>query len=139
MGKRAPTVSFSTLLEARDAMSCGAPKGTAIALRVLITPPSRSAESFRFADRRNAGIALARQLQQFANRNDVVVLALPRGGVPVAYEVARVRAEFGAFSDPRSTRVLSASTMATIVLRSESGLSEMLSMPCATKNWANSG
>jgi putative phosphoribosyl transferase len=54
-----------------------------------MTPPSRSAESFRFADRRNAGITLARQLQQFANRNDVVVLALPRGGVPVAYEVAR--------------------------------------------------
>jgi putative phosphoribosyl transferase len=54
-----------------------------------MTPPSRSAESFRFADRRNAGITLARQLQHFANRNDVVVLALPRGGVPVAYEVAR--------------------------------------------------
>jgi predicted phosphoribosyltransferase len=54
-----------------------------------MTPPSRSAESFRFADRRNAGIALARQLRQFANRNDVLVLALPRGGVPVAYEVAR--------------------------------------------------
>jgi predicted phosphoribosyltransferase len=54
-----------------------------------MTPPSPSAESFRFADRRNAGISLARELQQFANRNDVVVLALPRGGVPVAYEVAR--------------------------------------------------
>src|SRR5207344_252534 len=51
--------------------------------------PWRSAESFRFADRRHAGTALARQLQQFANRNDVVVLALPRGGVPVAYEVAK--------------------------------------------------
>ena len=69
--------------------SCAAPKGTAIALRVLMTPPSRSGESFRFADRRSAGIALARRLQQFANRPDVVVLALPRGGVPVAYEVAR--------------------------------------------------
>jgi putative phosphoribosyl transferase len=33
-------------------------------------------------------VALARQLQRFANREDVVVLALPRGGVPVAYEVA---------------------------------------------------
>jgi predicted phosphoribosyltransferase len=54
-----------------------------------MTSPSRSGESFRFADRRLAGIALARQLEQFANRDDVVVLALPRGGVPVAYEVAR--------------------------------------------------
>lgn len=70
-------------------MSCGALKGTAIALRVLMTSSSRSGEIFRFADRRNAGLALARRLQQFANRNDVVVLALPRGGVPVAYEVAR--------------------------------------------------
>ena len=44
---------------------------------------------FRFADRRAAGIALSRRLRHFANRDDVVVLALPRGGVPVAYEVAR--------------------------------------------------
>ena len=54
-----------------------------------MTSPSRSGVSFRFADRRHAGITLARRLQQFANRTDVVVLALPRGGVPVAHEVAR--------------------------------------------------
>lgn len=54
-----------------------------------MTSTWHSGESFRFADRRHAGIALARELQEFANRNDVVVLALPRGGVPVAYEVAR--------------------------------------------------
>jgi predicted phosphoribosyltransferase len=41
------------------------------------------------ADRRHAGEALARELQHFAGRRDVVVLALPRGGVPVAYEVAQ--------------------------------------------------
>jgi predicted phosphoribosyltransferase len=41
-----------------------------------------------FADRRAAGRALARSLLQYAGRPDVVVLALPRGGVPVAYEVA---------------------------------------------------
>jgi putative phosphoribosyl transferase len=41
-----------------------------------------------FADRREAGAALAGALQQLASE-DVVVLALPRGGVPVAYEVAR--------------------------------------------------
>ena len=41
-----------------------------------------------FADRRAAGVELATALQQYAGRADVVVLALPRGGVPVAYEVA---------------------------------------------------
>lgn len=43
----------------------------------------------RFQDRRHAGRALARHLTTYANRADVLVLALPRGGVPVAYEVAR--------------------------------------------------
>jgi putative phosphoribosyl transferase len=42
-----------------------------------------------FRDRREAGELLASRLRRFANRDDVVVLALPRGGVPVAYEVAR--------------------------------------------------
>jgi predicted phosphoribosyltransferase len=42
-----------------------------------------------FADRRDAGRALAERLSQYAHREDVVVLALPRGGVPVAHEVAR--------------------------------------------------
>ena len=43
----------------------------------------------RFADRAAAGRELAELLRQYAGRNDAVVLALPRGGVPVAYEVAR--------------------------------------------------
>jgi predicted phosphoribosyltransferase len=42
-----------------------------------------------FVDRADAGQVLARQLSAYANRNDVMVLALPRGGVPVAFEVAR--------------------------------------------------
>lgn len=42
-----------------------------------------------FADRREAGVALADKLAEYAGRDDVVVLALPRGGVPVAYEIAR--------------------------------------------------
>jgi putative phosphoribosyl transferase len=44
----------------------------------------------RFKDRRDAGERLAAELGRFANRSDVLVLGLPRGGVPVAYEVARV-------------------------------------------------
>src|SRR5256886_1956499 len=43
----------------------------------------------RFHDRAAAGWKLASRLTSFANRHDVVVLALPRGGVPVAFEVAR--------------------------------------------------
>ncbi len=43
----------------------------------------------RFANRREAGEVLARALLHWANRDDVVVLALPRGGVPVAFEVSR--------------------------------------------------
>src|SRR5437588_1441530 len=42
-----------------------------------------------FSGRREAGRALAEHLQEYAGRADVLVLALPRGGVPVAYEVAR--------------------------------------------------
>jgi putative phosphoribosyl transferase len=42
-----------------------------------------------FASRREAGAELANHLLEFKDRDDVVVLALPRGGVPVAYEVAR--------------------------------------------------
>ncbi|RQR54113.1 phosphoribosyltransferase [Burkholderia sp. Bp9125] len=43
----------------------------------------------RFVDRADAGRQLADALQAYAGRTDVVVLALPRGGVPVGYPVAR--------------------------------------------------
>jgi len=43
----------------------------------------------QFHDRRHAGALLASTLSAYAGRPDVVVLALPRGGVPVGYEVAR--------------------------------------------------
>ena len=43
----------------------------------------------RFHDRTEAGQLLARELARYADRPDVLVLGLPRGGVVVAYEVAR--------------------------------------------------
>jgi putative phosphoribosyl transferase len=43
----------------------------------------------RFRDRSDAGRLLAEQLSSYADRPDVLVLALPRGGVPVAFEIAR--------------------------------------------------
>ena len=42
-----------------------------------------------FVNRTEAGRLLAEKLEKYANRDDVVVLGLPRGGVPVAYEVAK--------------------------------------------------
>jgi len=44
---------------------------------------------YPFRDRSEAGQVLAQELGAYARREDVVVLALPRGGVPVAFEVAR--------------------------------------------------
>src|SRR3954466_111140 len=43
----------------------------------------------RFRDRAEAGRLLAERLRDYAGREDVIVLALPRGGVPVGFEVAR--------------------------------------------------
>src|SRR5438874_3807241 len=43
-----------------------------------------------YRDRTDAGKQLALRLADYADREDVLVLALPRGGVPVAYEVAKV-------------------------------------------------
>src|SRR5437899_9321783 len=42
-----------------------------------------------YANRRDAGQRLGAVLGDYGDRDDVVVLALPRGGVPVGYEVAR--------------------------------------------------
>jgi predicted phosphoribosyltransferase len=43
----------------------------------------------RFEDRREGGRDLAAMLSVYKNRKDTIVLALPRGGVPVGYEVAK--------------------------------------------------
>ena len=51
-----------------------------------------------FPNRAEAGRQLAEKLQKYAGRDDVIVLGLPRGGVPVAYEVAkRLRAPLDVF------------------------------------------
>src|ERR671935_1333088 len=51
-----------------------------------------------FRNRTEAGRQLAAKLAEYADRKDVLVLALPRGGVPVGYEVARaLRAPLDAF------------------------------------------
>ena len=47
------------------------------------------AQATRFRDRSEAGRVLAQQLTEYAGRDDVIVLALPRGGIPVGYEVAK--------------------------------------------------
>ena len=45
--------------------------------------------SARFQNREEAGRILAAKLMLYANRPDTLILALPRGGVPIGYEIAR--------------------------------------------------
>jgi predicted phosphoribosyltransferase len=58
-------------------------------LDMIKKPRGASGMRDSFRDRTEAGGELAGLLAEYADRPDVIVLALPRGGVPVAYEVAR--------------------------------------------------
>jgi len=53
------------------------------------TPDGQASLDLPFRDRKQAGQLLAKRLRAYADRPDILVLALPRGGVPVAYEIAR--------------------------------------------------
>lgn len=63
---------------------------------VIATPPSppsaRAPQGPSYVDRRDAGRRLAQRLSAYAHQPDVLVLALPRGGLPVAVEVAHALA-----------------------------------------------
>jgi putative phosphoribosyl transferase len=48
----------------------------------------RGGFTMRFQNRQDAGRQLATRLSEYANRSDVIVLGWPRGGVPIALEVA---------------------------------------------------
>lgn len=56
----------------------------------MIVEITMSTDYFQFSNRTAAGQQLADQLLLYADRPDVLVLGLPRGGLPVAHEVARV-------------------------------------------------
>jgi putative phosphoribosyl transferase len=55
---------------------------------MTIPPRGGSANETRFRDRTEAGKILASKLTHYTNRPDVLILGIPRGGVPVAFEVA---------------------------------------------------
>ncbi|MFN8494496.1 MAG: alpha/beta family hydrolase [Caldilineaceae bacterium] len=58
-------------------------------LRTAFVDSSAGAQLGRLCDRADAGRQLAQKLMAYADRPDVIVLGLPRGGVPVAYEIAK--------------------------------------------------
>jgi predicted phosphoribosyltransferase len=62
--------------------------------RLMTTPSDRGIVQLSrppavFRDRREAGMLLAKALRAYASDPNVIVLGLPRGGIPVAYEIAR--------------------------------------------------
>ncbi|HXP94027.1 MAG TPA: phosphoribosyltransferase, partial [Candidatus Binatia bacterium] len=55
----------------------------------MLRQTTRGDNDIVFRDRYDAGDRLVERLGHYAKRGDAVVLALPRGGVPVAYEIAK--------------------------------------------------
>ena len=55
----------------------------------IIEEPAFRERTLVFRDREHAGKLLAEKLQEYNDKRKVVILALPAGGVPVAYEVAK--------------------------------------------------
>jgi predicted phosphoribosyltransferase len=71
----------------------------------------------RFHDRREAGHLLALRLADYKDCDNVVVLALPRGGVPVGYEIARMGAIAGRGSEVLNSDVVAAYNIRPHVIR----------------------
>jgi erythromycin esterase-like protein/predicted phosphoribosyltransferase len=66
-----------------------APEAPAQPDPIAMADGQTATELRRFRNRTEAGRLLAVRLREYAGRDDVIVLGLPRGGVPVAFEVAR--------------------------------------------------
>jgi putative phosphoribosyl transferase len=62
----------------------------AIASGNLVTQALLEDDMQKYFDRHEAGKVLAEQMKPYTKRANTIVLALPRGGVPVAYEIARI-------------------------------------------------
>jgi putative phosphoribosyl transferase len=77
------------------AIACQVPPGTKAscrqddAFRDGLNNTKASDMARRFQDRTDAGRLLAKKLGHYASRKDIIVLGMPRGGVPVAFEVAK--------------------------------------------------
>ena len=82
----------------------------------------------RFVDRRDAGQQLAKRLQRFAGRRDVVVVARSQDGAPVAFEIARaIKAPLQSFEEERQAADLHGMTLILV----DDGLASEFEMAAA--------
>src|SRR5205814_344107 len=80
VARRFPSERAGTMRRTRSSMQTPAPHARR---------SGSGSDDRPFRNRADAGRLLAEELSAYAGRADVLVLALPRGGVPVAFEVAR--------------------------------------------------